>query len=165
MSTTNRTKRLLAGVALLLAGAGVGAAIGVTGSASATTDAVTDGVTRAADRLDPTNSIRSDEKLLTGSSASKVEAAALARYPGATVQRVETDSDGVYEAHIVTAAGDEVTVAVDEDFAVTGTSTGGHGGHGGHGRHHGGPSDGDDDGPDSGTDSGTDSGATTGSGA
>jgi hypothetical protein len=28
--------------------------------------------------------------------------AALAKYPNATIQRVETDSDGVYEAHIVT---------------------------------------------------------------
>jgi hypothetical protein len=64
---------------------------------------------------------RSDETLLTGSTAEKVRAAALAKYPGATIQRVETDSDGVYEAHLVTAAGDWVTVEVGKDFTVTGT--------------------------------------------
>jgi hypothetical protein len=62
-----------------------------------------------------------------------VEAAVLAAYPGATIERSETDNGGVYEAHITTADGDELTVEVGEDFAVTGTETGGHGG-GHHGR-------------------------------
>ena len=44
------------------------------------------------------------------------------------IQRVETDSDGVYEAHIVTAAGDEVIVQVGKDFTVTGVLEGGPGG-------------------------------------
>lgn len=75
---------------------------------------------------------RSDEELLTGSKAAKVEAAVLAEYPGATILRLETDSDGVYEAHLTTAAGDQVTVEVDSDFTVTGTEAyGGPGGHGG----------------------------------
>jgi hypothetical protein len=73
---------------------------------------------------DPTKSQRSDEHLLTGDTASKVRAAALAKYPGATIQRVETDSDGVYEAHLVTADGDQVTVEMGKDFAVTGTEDG-----------------------------------------
>jgi len=47
-------------------------------------------------------------------------AAALAKYPGATVQRVETDSDGVYEAHLLKADGTPVTVEVNKAFAVTG---------------------------------------------
>ena len=63
---------------------------------------------------------RSDEHLLTGDTAAKVRAAALAKYPGATVQRVETDSDGVYEAHIV-SGGKPLIVQVDKSFAVTGT--------------------------------------------
>ena len=41
-----------------------------------------------------------------------------------------------YEAHVVTAAGDEVIVQVGKDFTVTGTQTGGPGGHGS--GHHGG---------------------------
>jgi len=44
-----------------------------------------------------------------------------AKYPDATIQRVETDSDGVYEAHIVTADGQQVIVGVGEDFSITGT--------------------------------------------
>lgn len=47
------------------------------------------------------------------------------------MQRVETDSDGVYEAHIVTG-GKQLIVAVGKDFAVTGTTTMG-AGHGGPG--------------------------------
>src|SRR5262245_1270852 len=45
---------------------------------------------------------RSDETLLTGDTASKVTAAALAKVPGATIVRVETDADGhaKYEAHL-----------------------------------------------------------------
>ena len=70
---------------------------------------------------DPSKPMRSDEKLLTGTTAEKVRAAALAKYPGATIQRVETDSDGVYEAHITTSAGEHVTVELDKAFAVTGT--------------------------------------------
>ena len=49
--------------------------------------------------------------------------AATAKYPGATIQRVETDSDGVYEAHIVTADGQQVIVQVGSDFSVTGTQS------------------------------------------
>jgi hypothetical protein len=69
---------------------------------------------------DETKSQRPDEKLLTGGTAAKVKAAALAKYPGATIQRVETDSDGVYEAHLVTTDGQRVTVEVGADFTVTG---------------------------------------------
>jgi hypothetical protein len=50
----------------------------------------------------------------------KARAAALAKYPGATIQRVETDSDGVYEAHLGTKDGKRVTVEMDKNFTVTG---------------------------------------------
>jgi len=73
--------------------------------------------------VDESKSQRPDEQLLTGDTATKVRDAALAEYPGATVLRVETDSDGVYEAHLTTADGQRVTVAVGEDFAVTGTES------------------------------------------
>ena len=69
--------------------------------------------------VDESKSQRPDEHLLTGDTASKVRAAALARYPGATVLRVETDSDGVYEAHLTTTDGRRVTVEVDKAFKVT----------------------------------------------
>lgn len=47
-----------------------------------------------------------------------VEAAVLAAYPGATIERLETDADGAtYEAHITLADGSEATVKPDEAFA------------------------------------------------
>jgi hypothetical protein len=132
MKALSRTKKMVAGGALVLAGFGAGAAVAVTGSASAATDAVSSGVSQAATQLHPTKSVRPDEHLLTGTTAAKVRAAALAKYPDATIQRVETDSDGVYEAHIVTSGGQELIVQVGKDFAVTGTDTmGGPGGHDG----------------------------------
>jgi len=136
---TNRTTKAVAAGALLLAGLGAGVALGATGSASADPSTGTYG--RADGSSDPSKSMRSDEKLLTGTTAAKVKEAALAKYPGATIQRVETDSDGVYEAHVVTKAGDELIVQVGKDFAVTGAQTGHGGGPGGHGDH-------DGDGPD-----------------
>jgi hypothetical protein len=73
---------------------------------------------------DESKSQRPDEQLLTGDTATKVRAAALAKYPGATVLRVETDSDGVYEAHLTTTDGRRVTVEVDKSFKVTGEESG-----------------------------------------
>ena len=76
--------------------------------------------------VDESRSQRPDEHLLSGDTASKVRAAALARYPGATVLRVETDSDGVYEAHLTTKDGQRVTVEVGKDFKVTGLESNQH---------------------------------------
>ena len=83
---------------------------------------------------DPSKPMRSDEHLLTGTTAQKVTAAARAKEPKATIQRVETDSDGVYEAHMVRADGTQVIVQVGKDFTVTGVLEGGPGGPGGPGR-------------------------------
>lgn len=73
------------------------------------------------------------ETLLTGTTASKVTAAAKAAVPGATVIRVETDSDGAaYEAHMKKVDGSFVTVKLDKNFNVTSTISGfGGGPHGG----------------------------------
>ena len=118
---------------LVAAGAIAGGILAGTLSASAdtSTTATTAATATSESTADPSQPQRSDEQLLTGDTKSKVEAAVLAKYPGATIQRTETDSDGVYESHIVTADGQQVIVQVGEDFAVTGTQTGGHGGPGG----------------------------------
>jgi uncharacterized membrane protein YkoI len=121
--TLGKTKGVLAASALVLAGFGGGAVLAATGTADAVTGSSSSSSTTG----------HSGETALTGTTAAKVKAAALAKYPGATIERVETDSDGVYEAHLTTQAGDEITVQVNKSFAVTGTATGGHGGHGGHG--------------------------------
>ena len=81
--------------------------------------------------------------MLTGDTASSVQAAVLAAYPDATIERMETDAEGAaYEAHITLADGSRATVKLDASFTVTGTETGpdGHGGGPGHGPH-----DADDD--------------------
>src|SRR3954467_13868434 len=63
---------------------------------------------------------RSDETLLTGTTESKVRAAALAQLPDGSIVRVETDADGnaAYEAHMTKADGSPVTVYVDKSFSV-----------------------------------------------
>jgi hypothetical protein len=72
---------------------------------------------------DPSQPQRNDEELLTGDTATQVTEAVLAEYPDATIERVETDSGGVYEAHIVTTDDERLTVLVDENFEVTGTDS------------------------------------------
>jgi hypothetical protein len=69
---------------------------------------------------------RSDETVLTGDTASKVTAAAEAKVPGATIERVETDADGhaAYEAHMMESDGSRVTVYVNKQFEVVGTEDG-----------------------------------------
>jgi len=63
---------------------------------------------------------RADESPLTGDNAAKAKAAALAKLPGATVVRVETDADGdAYEAHVTKADGSPATVKFDKSFNVT----------------------------------------------
>ena len=116
------------GVALVGGGLVAGGILAGTLSANAATDtaaAATSSTSQEgpAGTGDPSQPQRSDEQLLTGDTATKVTDAALAKYPDATIQRVETDSDGVYEAHIVTADGRQVIVQVGEDFSVTGTQS------------------------------------------
>jgi hypothetical protein len=136
---TRRTwQRWGGGVALAAAGLLAGGVIASALPASAetaTTAAATTATTPTTtstetSTVDRSKSQRSDEKLLTGDTESKVRAAALAKYPGATIERIETDSDGVYEAHLTTSAGARVTVEVGKDFAVTGTESAPAGGHG-----------------------------------
>jgi hypothetical protein len=61
------------------------------------------------------------EVLLTGDTATKVEAAAKAKVPGGTIERVETDVDtgSPYEAHVRKSDGSEVVVYVNKSFEVT----------------------------------------------
>lgn len=137
---------------MVTAGVGVAAAVGLAlgGSALANADQTTPSATSTSSatapatpgeggagggvangNTDPSKPMRSDEKLLTGDTLTKVTAAAKATEPTATIQRVETDSDGVYEAHMVRTDGTPIIVQVGADFAVTTVQVGGPGGHGG----------------------------------
>jgi hypothetical protein len=65
------------------------------------------------------------EQALAAGVAAKVQAAALARVAGGTVERVETDADhgSPYEAHIRKADGTELEVLVNDSFQVTAVNT------------------------------------------
>lgn len=124
----NTTKKYGGAAAMVASGLLAGGLLAGTFTANAAT-APTPSTTAAAAPVNPnpgnpSRPQRSDETLLTGDTAAKVQAAALAKYPGAAVVRVETDSDGVYEAHLTKADGTPVTVEVDKTFAVTGEESG-----------------------------------------
>jgi hypothetical protein len=139
MDSTDDTRRgwrrwagpaALAGGGLLvggvLAGTLTASAADNTGSRAVAPYAAVAATAQQRGAVDQSKSQRPDEHLLTGNTASKVRAAALAKYPGATILRVETDSDGVYEAHLTAANGQRVTVEVGKDFKVTGLESAPH---------------------------------------
>ena len=132
MSETTTTRTAGWALGLLTVGVIGGAAIGALPSASAAGSAATTAsyAVAAPGQTTPGGT----ETPLTGDTASQVEAAVLAAYPGATVDRLETDSGGTaaYEAHLTTAEGERLTVFVDEAFAVVSTQEG-RGGPGGRG--------------------------------
>ena len=85
---------------------------------------------------------RPADKALTGETADKVKAAALAKVPGATVLRAEEGGPygTKYHAHVRKSDDTEVVVLVNASFTATSVQTrpaGGRGGRGGRG--HGGP--------------------------
>ena len=124
---------------------GTGIAVGAAALLTATTVAVASPESSADTTPDPSTSATpgdgsggghrgyrggSGETLLSGSDAAKATAAAEAAVPGGTVMRVETDADGVYEAHVRKSDGTGVLVTMDENFTVTGIEEfTGHGGH------------------------------------
>jgi hypothetical protein len=64
-----------------------------------------------------------NETTVTGATADKIKAAALAAVPG-TVNKTEQRADGSYEAEITKTDGSEVHVSLDKNFVVTSTSSG-----------------------------------------
>ncbi|MGZ4599924.1 hypothetical protein [Oryzihumus sp.] len=79
---------------------------------------------------DPHQATHPGEKLLTGTTKDQVTAAARAKEPKAIIERVETDAEGVYEAHMLRPDGTHVTVHVGKDFAVNSVEVQGAGGPG-----------------------------------
>jgi hypothetical protein len=130
MSRT-RARTWAAGVGLVAAGVVGGGILASALTANAADTPTPTSTSQSAE--DPSQSHHGNEQLLTGDTKTKVEQAVLAQYPDATIQRTETDDEGVYESHVVTADGQRLTVQVGADFAVTGTQDGDHGGRGHHG--------------------------------
>ena len=138
MNRTRKTMLPLAAGSAIVLGLGAGsygiarAASGSsagTSSATASSALVATSSPSAPSAGQPWGGERSDETLLTGDTASKVRALALAKVPGATIVRAETDADGhaAYEVHMVEADGSPVTVYVDKDLQVVSVETGGPG--------------------------------------
>jgi hypothetical protein len=107
---------------LLLIGAGAAgfAIAGGDGDGDRGRDGRGGGNSERSDRFDDDSS-DNDEAPLTGDVLAQVAAAVEEAYPGALIERAETDDDGVYEAHVTTVDGEELTVELDEAFAITGT--------------------------------------------
>jgi len=111
---------VVAAIALGVGAGSYGVASAASGSSSKTPSAAAPSAQR------PWGPQRSDETLLTGDAAAKVRALALAKVPGATIVRVETDADGnaAYEAHLVKADGTPATVYVNKQFQVVSVQAG-----------------------------------------
>jgi 3D (Asp-Asp-Asp) domain-containing protein len=101
------------------------AANGGSSSTSTTTTTSTPSQTAPPSSNQPFGHQRSDETLLTGDALAKVTAAAQAEVPGGTIVRVETDADGhaTYEAHMLDASGNPITVYVNSSYEVVSTGS------------------------------------------
>jgi hypothetical protein len=126
----DRTKRaaVIAATALGVAAGSYGIASAASGSGSNGSSSTGSGafVASAPSARQPWGHQRSDETPLSGDTASKVRALALAKVPGGTIVRVETDADGnaAYEAHMTKADGTPVTVYVSKSFDVVSVQSG-----------------------------------------
>ena len=131
------TRVLTVAAAVGIAAGSYGVASAASGSGSSSSSSSTTAAATApstANAQQPWGAQRSDETLLTGTTASTVRELALAKVPGGTVVRVETDADGhaAYEAHMTDANGNPVTVYVDKSLNVVSVETGGPGNPGNH---------------------------------
>jgi hypothetical protein len=119
---------VLAALAVGVAGGSYGVASAASNSGSSSNNGSGSGLFAAGapSSHQPWGHQRSDETLLAGDTASKVRALALAKVPGGTIVRVETDADGhsAYEAHMVKADGTPVTVYVSKAFDVVSVQAG-----------------------------------------
>jgi len=102
-------------------------ALGLGGSAiaDAADNGTSSGTSSSGTNSAQTRPSRGPREQLSSDVAAKVKAAALAKVPGATVERVETDADhgSPYEAHLRKSDGTELEVLVDKSFAVTAVNT------------------------------------------
>ena len=127
--TTGIPKALVAvAVAVGIAAGSYGIANAASGSGSSNSNtpaATLPSAMSAVPPQSPWGAQRSDETLLTGDTAAKVEALAKAKVPGGTIVRVETDADGnaAYEAHMTKADGTPVAVYVNKAFEVISVET------------------------------------------
>ena len=116
----------------VLGSPGVSSAASSVTSAAATADTTVDSTSDSTSATSATPAAAATpETPLTGDVATQVTAAAQAAVPDGTIVRVETDNDGVYEAHMTKADGTQVIVQIGADYSVTATIDQPQGGRGG----------------------------------
>jgi hypothetical protein len=155
MNSSMRKRAAAAGATVILAAAGVGVASAMSGSGTSAQNASfrggPPGAAGSAGSTGAPNGFRGGppggaQEQLTGETAKKVKAAALAKVAGGTVLRTEKDfGGGGYHAHVRKANGTVVTVHMTTGFTVTRVEAMGFRGPDGDGDHRG-----DGDGPPSG---------------
>jgi hypothetical protein len=121
-----RRKNLLRTLAVACVCAAVGVAGGIAGGSAATNNdnkgsTATDNHRGSGPPGRHVGANGQREQPLSGDVASKVRDAALAKVPGGTIERVETDADhgSPYEAHVRKSDGTELEVLVNKSFEVT----------------------------------------------
>jgi hypothetical protein len=134
-------KNIVGGASLLAAGLIAGSFFSITGANAAThhvakavvvkSAAVTPTPTPSTGTTPvtpPTFKSHTPETPITGDLATTLTNLALAKYPGATIVRVENDTDGsASEVHLTTTDGKNVTVTFDANNAIVDTKVGGPG--------------------------------------
>ena len=121
-------KKVIGAASLLATGLVAGSFFAVSGANAANTTPTYPITTPATGTTTPAptfgNANRTPETPVTGTLADELKATALTAYPGATVDRIENDSDGAtYEAHLTLADGSHLTVLFGADKAISGTET------------------------------------------
>jgi hypothetical protein len=113
-------------IAFGVAAGSYGVASAASGSGSSSSSSSGSAAAAAPGARQPWGPQRSDETPLTGDTAAKVRELALAKVPGGTIVRVETDADGnaAYEAHMVRSDGSPVTVYVSKQLEVVSVQSG-----------------------------------------
>ena len=132
-------KKIIGATSLLAAGLVAGSFFSISGASAATHHAIKPAHVKAAavtpsypttttpatPTTPPTFKAHTPETVITGDLATELTNLALAANAGATVDRVENDTDGaVYEVHLTLANGSHVTVKFDANKTITGTETG-----------------------------------------
>jgi uncharacterized membrane protein YkoI len=120
--------------ALALGGSALANAATSSNTATANNAATAYGQAPSGQRPDPTKpgghvgANGQTEQALSAADAAKVKAAALAKVPGATVLRVETNVDGggPYEAHITKSDGSQAVVLFDASYNAVSVQAMGH---------------------------------------
>ena len=126
-STARKTVMTLGALGALALGGSALAGAATSTSSTAATSTTTAQKPPSGTRPDPTKpgghvgANGKTEQALPSDVAAKVKAAALAKLPGATVERVETDVDhgSPYEAHVTKSDGTQAEVLVNSSFEVT----------------------------------------------